>query len=72
VQHFGGDVPVALAEQKPRQIHALPRGAQARFAQLRFDVTGFSPIRHAETINKKSHPHPAVQENAAPSLTSPL
>jgi len=62
MQHFGGDVPVAVTEQKPRQIQALPRGAQARFAQLHFDVTGFLPIRHAEVINKKSHPTPLFRK----------
>ena len=38
VEHFRGQVAVALAEQDPAERHALPRRTQAHLAQHRLDV----------------------------------
>jgi hypothetical protein len=38
VQHFRGEVTVALREQKPAKRYALTRWAQADLAQKRLDI----------------------------------
>ena len=38
IEHFGGEMPCALAEQQPAERHALPGRAKADVPQHRLDV----------------------------------